>query len=426
MTWLQRYRLRNYFRNSIWIAPFLGIVAAILLCRLVYWIDKQMGLNSNFDPGATRSLLETLASATFTLIVFVSSALLLAIQLASAQLTPRVISFFFRDTITKLSLTLFTFTFTFSLAVAVRISGTVPVFAVRTAAFACLLSLAFFVFLIDHVGKFLRPSGVLRLVTLLGRQVIESVYPDPFRGSINSVPTTSVGTDLEPFRTIGSSRGGVILALDVPGLVSLAEKFDCVIEMIPQVGDFVAAQEPLFRVFNGGAALPDKALHDSVAVGSERTIEQDPELPFRILVDIASKGLSAAINDPTTAVLAIDQIHRLLRYVGLRNLDEGNVRDSVGHLRLIFPTPDWEDFVYLAVTEIRHYGSSSIQVSRRLKEMLDNLIETLPPARTPILREELGRLQRSVERSFPESDDRLLAEVCDSLGVGGNRVNSQT
>ena len=98
-------------------------------------------------------------------------------------------------------------------------------------------------------------------------------------------------------------------------------------------------------------------------------------------MDIASKGLSPAINDPTTAVLAIDQIHRLLGSVGNRNLSEGYVRDSAGPIRLIYRTPDWEDFVHLAVTEIRQFGGESIQVTRRLRAMLENLLVTLPEPR---------------------------------------------
>ena len=102
-------------------------------------------------------------------------------------------------------------------------------------------------------------------------------------------------------------------------------------------------------------------------MGQERTFEQDPTFAFRILVDVASKGLSPAINDPTTAVLAIDQIHHLLRNVGSRHLDDDRVRDAAGQLRLIYRTPGWEDYVQLAITEIRQFGGESIQVARRLR-----------------------------------------------------------
>jgi uncharacterized membrane protein len=205
----------------------------------------------------------------------------------------------------------------------------------------------------------------------------------------------------------------------------LAQRADCVIELVPQVGDFVAIGDPLFRIFHGGATLPADALHQSIAVGQERTLEQDPAFAFRIIVDIASKGLSPAINDPTTAVLALDQIHHLLRDVGLRHLDDERVRDKAGRLRLVYRTPDWEDFVRLAVTEIRQFGGASIQVARRLRAMLENLIQTLPEERTVLLRQELELLHRSAERFFTEPEDRALADVSDFQGVGGQRGRSQ-
>src|SRR5262249_38481168 len=153
------------------------------------------------------------------------------------------------------------------------------------------------------------------------------------------------------------------------------------IEMVPQVGDHVAAGDPLFRVFPGDATLPAAALCQSVAVGQERTLQQDPTFAFRIMVDIALKALSPAINDPTTGVLALDHIHHLLGRVGHRHLDDGRVRGAAGRLRLVYRTPDWQDFVRLAVTEIRLCGAQSVQVSRRLRAMLENLSQTLPDER---------------------------------------------
>jgi uncharacterized membrane protein len=134
---------------------------------------------------------------------------------------------------------------------------------------------------------------------------------------------------------------------------------------------------------------------------------------------MASKGLSPAINDPTTAVLAIDQIHHLLRAVGNRQLDDGRVRDAAGRLRFVYRTPDWADFVHLAVTEIRQFGGASIQIARRLHAMLEDLIEGLPEERAALLRPELALIHRSATRSFPEPEDRALADISDVQGVGG-------
>src|SRR4051812_2783727 len=177
MTWLRRQRVRHYVGNSIWILPALGMIAALGAVRLLNAIDAAMGWRAGFHPEAARTVLGALSSSMFTLIIFVCSALLVAVQLASAQLTPRIIAIVFRDPVTKFSLTLLVFTFTLSLAALIRIKTAVPLLTAHLAAYASLISLGVFFYLIDHLGKALRPSGVLRVVARLGREVIETVYP---------------------------------------------------------------------------------------------------------------------------------------------------------------------------------------------------------------------------------------------------------
>jgi uncharacterized membrane protein len=425
MTWLQRYRARRYVKNSIWLLPLLSMVVALMAVRVLHWIEEVVGWESNLDSGTVQTVLGTMASSMFTFIVFVSSALLVAVQLASAQLTPRIIGIVFRDPITKASLVVFVFTFTFTLAALVRVTTSVPPLTAHLAAYSCLASLGVFLYLIDHVGKSLRPSGALWTVASFAREVIESVYPRRLAEVPSAPSAPAAALAGEPTCTIPSPWDGVVQAFDIPGLVALAQRAGCVIELVPQVGDFVAVGDPLFRIFQGGATPPPDALCQSVAVGQERTLEQDPAFAFRIIVDIASKGLSPAINDPTTAVLALDQIHHLLRDLGQRCLDDERVRDPTGRLRLVYRTPDWEAFVQLAVTEIRQFGGASIQVVRRLRAMLENLIQTLPAERVGLLRQELELLQRATERFFADPEDRALADVSDFQGVGGKQGRRQ-
>jgi uncharacterized membrane protein len=274
-----------------------------------------------------------------------------------------------------------------------------------------------FLYLIDHVGKMLRPSGALRSVASQAHEVINSVYPRRLKDSLDVDPAP-LPPPSATARTIASNGDGVVLAFDIEGLVALAIRHNCVIELAPRVGNYVAPGDPLFRV-HGADGLPAELLLQSVALGAERTMEQDPMFAFRMIVDIASKGLSPAINDPTTAVQALDRLHHLLRHIGGRRLDNEQVRDAHGRVRLIYRTPDWEDFVRIAVTEIRHFGGSSIQVTRRLRAMLENLIETLPSERADPLRRELILIKKASDRFFPEPEDQALAAVSDDQGVGG-------
>jgi uncharacterized membrane protein len=419
MTWLRRYRFGLYVRNSLWILPTLSIVVALVCVAVLTRIELAVGVPTSVSPETARIILSTVAASTFTLVVLVSSAMLLAIQLASAQLSPRIISMIYRTSHGKLAFSVFVFTFTFAVATLVRIEKTVPTVTGYIACYSFLINIALFIYFVDMLGKTLRPSAALRQVGMAGREVIRSVYPS-LRTEDTRLPEPLRIPGHVERRVIQSAKDGALLAFDMSGLISRATKSNCVIELVPQVGDFIASGDPLFRIFGKSDALADAELCNSAAIGHERTLEQDPMFAFRIIVDIASKALSPAINDPTTAVLAIDQIHHLLRDIGKRYLAEGQEREAQGQLRLLYRTPEWEDFVQLGTTEIRQYGDESIQVQRRLRAMLEDLIETLPPHRHAVLQKELALLGSSSKRAFPDLADQMLAESGDLQGIGGS------
>ena len=209
-----------------------------------------------------------------------------------------------------------------------------------------------------------------------------------------------------------------MLAVNLKALVTDAGHRDGVVEIIPRVGDFIGRGDPLFRLYGGAITFDDDKLRAQVATGRERTIEQDSTFAFRVIVDVAIKALSKAINDPTTAVLAIDQLHRLLRVVGRRQLHDDVLTDADGKPRVIFQTPGWDYFVQLACREIRSYGAGNLQIARRLRAMMLNLIETLPDARRAALRLELDLLNRAIETLYEFPEDLALAQQPDLQGLG--------
>ncbi len=391
------------------------MAAALAVAPLIRRLDEATRWSLfGFGPAGARALTAAFVSTTFTCIVFVFTILLVAVQIASAQLTPRIIARAFANNATRAAVGLFAFTFVYGLAVLSRIDASVPQLGIALTIVLNMATIATFVYLVSYLGEHLRPVSVLTDVGNQGIRVVEQVYPS--RPTEETAPAEVLAA---PSQTVElSSKSGVVLALDIKGLTALAEREDCIIEVVPRVGDFVARGDPLFNIYGGSRRL-DTPVRESIALGSERTMEQDPAFAFRIIVDIALKALSPAINDPTTAVLAIDQIHHLLRKVGLRQLDSGVMRDRAGRVRLVHRTPDWEDFVELAITEIRQYGADSVQVSRRLLAMLENLLASLPPTRTGPLRTELTLLQESVALHFRSAEDRARASQPDSQGVGG-------
>ena len=428
MLWNRQYIIKSYIRNSLWLVPFVAILLYLVINRTTYGIEGWLLRTGRIDEttaffglsmDGARSVLETIITLNLSFLVFTFGSLLIAIQVAGGQYTPRIIATtLLRDNAIRGIVGYFVFTLLFSVRVSFRMDNEmVNQFGTAISMGLGLVSIGVFLYLIDYAARFLRPVSIVQRVADSGSAVIRSIYSESTR---LPQPVVSADRPVSPERTVvNTEAAGIVLALDLKGLVAQARHGKGIIDFVPHVGDFVAVGEPLFQLYGGASAIEDRQLQASVALGSERTLEQDPTFAFRILVDIAIKALSPAINDPTTAVLAIDQLHRLLRMVGLRHVGREEFCDRDGELRLIFRTPDWEDFVHLACTEIRHYGAGSVQIMRRMRSMLENLMLTLPAHRHAELRQQLRLLDRTIEEHYSFAEDRELARLPDPQGLGG-------
>jgi len=418
-------RLRGYLKSALWIVPLIAIPLGMVTTRILHWLDGQIAWSfTGFAVTGARAILDVIITSTLSFIVFTFGSLLVAIQVASGQMTPRIIAtVLLRNNVVRYTVGLFLFTLLVALGAQGRTDDKIhylPTVAVSCLGIACF---AAFLYLIDYASRLLRPISVLTHVAGSGLAVIKSVYPEP---SLGPGAPRSQHDDLRPADRVILHRGasGIVLAVDLATLTRAAETSNGIIEFVPQVGDFVAVDEPLFRLYGGVRTANDETLHSAIEFGSERTLEQDPTFAFRIVIDIALKGLSPAINDPTTAVLAIDQLHRLLRLVGKRHLRTDEILDASGQLRVIFPTPNWEDFVNLTFSEIRQCGSNNLQIVRRLRAMIENLNQTLPSHRQPALQQQLSLLDREVTRLFQYPEELALAREGDSQGLGGRSSRS--
>ena len=418
---LQRYR--RYRKQALWIVPFTAIILEQVVYRLLHLLDDWLGWQlQRFSAAGAQALLEAITTMTLSFIVFTFGSLLVAIQVAGGQLTPRIIATnLLRDNVVRYTVGLFVFTLLFAISALNRIRGTGDQLVLVVAGVLGLLSIAAFLYLIDYAARLLRPVSILSRVGEDGLAVIEAVYPQPIQGP--SLPHVTPQTAGMPSRIVyHTGRSEVILSVNIGMLLQESQKANAIVQLIPVVGDFVAKDEPLFALYGNVSGIDENILVSSVNFGIERTLEQDPTFAIRIILDIALKALSPAINDPTTAVLAIDQLHRLLRSIGKRNLRTDNITDASGKLRVIIRTPNWEDFVNLACTELRRYGADSIQVVRRLRAMIENLIRTLPEDRHDALQAQLALLDQAIKAIYIIPEELILARTTDLQGLGGTPI----
>ena len=161
---------------------------------------------------------------------------------------------------------------------------------------------------------------------------------------------------------------------------------------------------------------------NAVRLGTDRTFEQDPKYPIRLLVDIAIKALSPAINDPTTAVQALDQIEDLLLRLGRHDLDSGYASDAKGMPRLVFPIPDLGRLSYARLRRDpsvrRRVGPGDAPPARRP----DCTIESLTDAdRAGAVRYYLKHLDLAIAQSPLDAQDQAMARETDRQGLGLTR-----
>ncbi len=199
-------------------------------------------------------------------------------------------------------------------------------------------------------------------------------------------------------------RSGVLVRLDEPALVQLADEADVVLCVRLRLGDYVPAGGPLLEVTGDAQRLDAEAVLRAVRLARDRTLEQDVAFGFRQLVDIADRALSPGINDPTTAVQVLDELHDLLRRLATRPLHRGQHADDRGRLRLQTMPQRFGDYLALALDEVQHYGADSVQVPERVRRLLEDLQAAgpggAPPRRGRADRRRSGPAAGSVTRTL--------------------------
>jgi len=421
------FRLRHSNLNA-WLIPLLYAFAALLLGFTVPRLANNLlpGLVSTITVNAAIGIYSAIASGMIALTGIVFSLTFVTVQFSATAYSPRLVFWIARDPVMSHSIGVFTATFLYALASLAWVdrsgSGKVPLAGIVMVTTLLIVSVIMFISLIQRVGL-LQVNRMLIFTGDRGREVIETLYPplaSPARpSSVESPQAPSLQTLMH------HGRPQIIQAVHIPLLMEMARRNGCVIELIASVGDHVLDGTPILRVLGSGAGISENELKDAIELGGERTFEQDPKYAIRLLVDIGIKALSPAINDPTTAVQALDQIEDLLIRLGRRRLEIGAFHDGGGNLRLLVTFPTWEDFLRLAFDEIRFYGATSIQVMRRMKALVNELISILPAERRPALRDWQQRLQSSVDRSFHDRQDKLEASTEDRQGLGSTRRKAE-
>lgn len=409
-----RRRAGEWVRDRFWVVPSLLLTAGVVLAVLTAAAD-DLGVPPGWwrglpvDPDAAQSILGTIAASMLTFVGVVFTITLVALQLASAQLSPRVLRTFVRSAVTKVAFGTFLATFAFAVVALVLDEALATESARGRAVIAgsllVLASLGVFLVYVTSTMRLLQVSWVVTAVAEETRAAIRANLPAaaeyrealPPRLVHDPVPVRLRAE--HPRSRMGEF--GVVLSVDRSRLIRLAVRHDCVVELVARIGDYVPTGGHLMAV-HGGQTPPTRALLACVQLGRDRTLFQDHPFGLRQLVDVAIQALSPALNQPTTAVQVLDRLEDLLLRAATRPEPTGLWLDDAGAVRLVERPVCWPELFDLAVEEIVVYGTGSPQVVSRLLVMLDRLAAEVPGERAPPVRRrraELLATEQAAERA---------------------------
>jgi uncharacterized membrane protein len=419
-------------RHSFWVVPAAGIALGAVLGLLAPGVDGHLRLpdavSFSGDTETARAVLGAIVALTVSVAGISFSVIVVALVLSSQQLSPRVLRSFQRNPLNRIVLALFLGTAIYAVVVLSAVNGDesdrVPEFATSVAMVLAAFSLAFFVVFLHHILRSLNASVVIRRIASEGQAATEAPYPQGAghdATDLESAERTLRELQRGGIRNeIAARRAGYLATVQAGRLVEIAAGADAFVQQRATIGEFVLTGAPLATVWTRDE--PDDAFVERVRaaflLNEERIVDHDIAFPIRQLADVALKGLSPSVNDPTTAENAMDSVaDSLLR---ASNQDWGTELrlDAEQAPRLAVSRPSFDELVALGFGEVRRDAAQRPAFSVRLLELLAQLAEL---GGEPAQRSEEVQRQAMLVRDHAaavaetDADRRLVEDAYDRL-----------
>lgn len=378
--------LKASFGFPAGLAMVAGLVLGFGLPTIDAWLLIEIPTFAFDTQEAATGLLETVATATVAVAGIAFSVTVVAFTLTSQQLSPRVLRSFRSDRLSQAVLALFLGTFIFCLVLLVRLgvrdNEGVPNLSITVALLLALASFGLFAMFIGHIARMLQPSTVIATIVDEAKESLDRLYP----GQIGQSPDRRGPVDDEASArmerpaslTVEAESEGYLRRIEGEALIAAARRNGALVRQRVPIGDYVTPGRSLADVWADD--LPDEEreelgdrVRDSFVLGQQRSLAGDMAFSIRQLADIALKGVSPGVNDPTTSENALEATAAILiRFA--RSERPSPVRvDSDGSPRFVATAPDLDDLIRLGFEQPRVFAATYPVLSVTLIELLGRI-----------------------------------------------------
>jgi len=431
---MRRDALREYVRGSLWVLPTAAVVVAVAVGAVLSLVHLPPGAPLAFQGTAddARTLLIGITGTMVTVIALLLGLTVVALQLSSTQFSPRLLRNFLRDRPNQLVLSSFVVTFGYAAAGLYTVgvsagqrTSDFPRLAVTGAIVLLFVSLGLLVYFADHLAHSIQVDSIMRVARTQTLAVIDDAV---LGGGQESVPVPHHAVP------IAARRSGYLQAVNVADLLVWASRTRACLRLHLRVGEHVVAGTTVAWLWPASAddPWPDRTtaaavLDRDIRIGLERTFEQDAAFGIRQLVDMACKAMSPAVNDPYTAVQAVNNISVIFNRLATRPLGDYVAQDVAG-ATVVVPGRRFGDYLATMCGLIRRYGAREPTVAQAMLRLLVDCSTAVgdDPDRRSAIGTQARLVVAEADRYVAEPADLAIvyAEAAPLLGAPTDGVSS--
>ena len=421
---MERFRtIWDFLRTSFWFVPSLMVIGAVALAGITFAVERRItdiGADAPWyiyvgDPGDAMGVLSTILSSMITMASLVISITMVVLTLAANQFGPRLIRSFMANPQTQIVLGTFVMTIIYCLLALPLLesrqpSEKLPYASVSIALALTLISVVLLVLFLDNLARSIVSETVIERVGRELDKILDELEPLSAGNPAAIQPQQVLPADFDQRAVFfGPSAAGYVLAIQFDELIAAATKADAVIGLYFRAGHYVVPGAREIAIYPRERFTLELAaeIRKAIITGIHRTPVQDLDFSIRHLDEIADRALSAAVNDPYTAVAVIDRVSASLCRLMGRALPTGVFRDNSGAVRVVCTEPSYAGLIGASFNQVRQNGAGIPIIVLHLLEAIERIAQHVQlPAQHAALTEQATAIIEAAQRRIKDSLDR--------------------
>jgi uncharacterized membrane protein len=380
------------------------LALAGLLLALVMMYFEQRGLSQmivkhvpivmvqSFDTA--RTILGTFIGGFISILVFSFSMVMILLNQAAANFSPRLLPGLVSNKKHQIILGIYLGSLFFCLLALMMIEPgdqnlAAPGSMILMAILMMATSLTAFLYFIHSISQSIQVEHILRRIyTRAERQfnrLLDNKDIEIQGKTLSDTPPDDFSPDSD-WHTYGAKNNGYLSAVDSDALIKLMQENNNQLQVLVGRSYYMLAETPLFKTRQ---PIDDDLLsniHNQFLIEASVSVEDNEDLGFKLITEIAIKAMSPGINDPGTALSCIDYLTQLLalrlRHQPLEwlkdKVKEEDKENTTPTTRLQLKPLDFDDLLFQVMAPFRTYCAHDTLISLKLLHMHVNLLQLTP------------------------------------------------